>query len=62
MVTPFLVFEKPPYCFTQWLQQVTFPSTMYEELPVLHILSNIVIRVPLDDGHSDMCGSISLWF
>ena len=30
MVVLFLVFKKPPYCFPQWLHQITFPPTVYK--------------------------------
>ena len=30
MVALFLVFEKPPYCFPQWLHQFTFPPTVHQ--------------------------------
>ena len=55
MVTPFLVFWEASLLFYTVVATSYIPINNVWGLPVLHILSNIVICVPLDDGHSDMC-------
>ena len=55
MVVLFLVFEKLPYCFSQWLYQFKFPPNEYKgsHFSVFSLIS--VIFVLLDDNHYDGC-------
>ena len=59
MVVLFLVFDKPPYCFPQWLPQFTFPATVYEGSLFFTSSPTFVICVLFDDSHSDWCEMIS---
>ena len=45
MVVLILVFEKPPYCFPQWLYQFTFPLTVYKGSFFSTSLSTFVICI-----------------
>ena len=55
----FSFFEKPPYCFPQWLYQFIFP-------PIAHKVSLFSTSSPtfvfcglFDDSHSDRCEVIA---
>ena len=48
-------FEEPPYCFPQWLHQLTFPPTMWEgSIFSTPSLTFVICRL-FNDGHSDWC-------
>ena len=51
----FQFFEKPPYCFPQWLYQFAFPPTVYEGSLFSTFLPTFVICVLFDDSRSDRC-------
>ena len=57
----FSFFEKPPYCFPQWLHEFTFLPTVYEGSLFSTSLPTFVICVLFDDCHSDRC-EVILWF
>ena len=54
----FQFFEKPPYCFPQWLYQFTFPPTVYKR-SLFSTSSSTFICVLFDDSHSDRCEMIT---
>ena len=60
VVVLFLVFEKPPYCFPQWLHQFidTLPPTLYEGSLVSTSSPTFAICRLFDDSHSDRCEEI----
>ena len=53
MVVLFLVFEKHPYYFPQWLHQFTFPPTVYEGSLFFISLPTFVICILFDDSHAE---------
>ena len=55
----FSFFEKPQYCFPQWLHQFTSPPTVYEGSLFSTSSPAFVICVLFDDSHSDRCEVIS---
>ena len=57
----FIYFEKPPYCYPQWLHQFTFPPTLYKGSLFFIFSPTFVICGLFDDSHSDRC-EVILWF
>ena len=55
----FSFFEKPPYCFPQWLLQFTLPPTVHEGSFFSTPSQTLFICVLFDDSHSDRCVVIS---
>ena len=55
----FSFIEKPPYCFSQWLHQFTFPPTEYKGSLSYTSSPIFVICGLFDDSHSDRCEVIS---
>ena len=53
------VFEKPLYCFPQWLHQFTLPPTVHENSLFPTSSPTFVICVLFDDCHSDRCEATS---
>ena len=53
MLTLYLTFEDPPYCFPQQLHQFTFPSA--QRFWFLHILANAHYFPLFDDSHPRGC-------
>ena len=51
----FQFFEKPPYCFPQWLHRFTFPPTVYKGSLFSTSLPIFIICVLFDDSRSDRC-------
>ena len=45
----FSFFEKPPYCFPQWLHQFTFPPTLSKDSPFSTSSPTFVICVLFDE-------------
>ena len=52
-------FEKPPYCFPQWLHRFIFPPTVSEGFLFSTSSPVFVIHVLFDDGHSDKFEAIT---
>ena len=52
-------FEKPPFCFPQWLYQFTLVPTMYEGSLSSTSLPTFVVCVLIDDYYPDRCVVIS---
>ena len=52
-------FEKPPFCFPQWLYQFTLVPTMSEGSLSSTSLPTFVICVLIDDDYPDGCVVIS---
>ena len=59
MVLLFLVFQRPPYCFLQWLHQFTFPPPVHKGSLFSPSPPTFVICVLFSDSHSVRCGVIS---
>ena len=59
IVALFLVLEKPPYCFPQWLHQFTFPPKVYKGSLFSISLPKIAICCLFDNSHSDRYEVIS---
>ena len=55
----FQLFEKPTYCFPQWLHQFTFLPTVYESSLYSTSSLTFVICVHFDNSHSGRSAVIS---
>ena len=53
------IFEKPPYCFPQWLHKFTLLAIIFKGSLFSTSLLTFVIYVLFDDIHSDSCEVIS---
>ena len=51
-------FEEPPYCFPQWLNQLTFPPTVQKGSLFSTPSPAFVICRLFNDGHSDQCEAV----
>ena len=45
MIVLVLVFEEPPYCFSQWLYQFIFPPTLHKDSLSLHPCQHLLFVV-----------------
>lgn len=52
MIILFLIFEEPPYCFAQWLHQITISSKVYDSLssPLHQHLALIFLIINIQTG------------
>jgi len=58
-ISVFSFFEKPPYCFLEWLHQFTLAETEYKGSPLSTSSPAFVICVLFDDSDSDRYEVIS---